>query len=144
MGHRLSADILLLSFQQELMVLDLLHRLPCWLRSHIVDRRPLEPFESRNSRNSVSTHVFKERPIAHMHLGQVTTLNNAIKAVTCWYPYAGWILLLSWFGFLLHEGLYVCMITNNAIKWFIYSIIHVIPKGLFVQLIFIIRVCLFL
>lgn len=151
-GYRQGAAVLLLSFQQEVMALDLrvsCHvgpacELPCWPQRHIVDHQPLEPFESRSSGSSGSTRVFKERPLPHMHLGQVTTLNSAIEAVTCWSPYAGQITLLIWFGSLLHEGLHVYMIINDAIKWSIYPIIHVIPKGLFTRLVVIIRAGLFL
>lgn len=58
-GHWQSADVLLLYFGREVVVLDLLHQLPCWPRHHIVDSWPLESIESRSSSNSVSTHVFK-------------------------------------------------------------------------------------
>lgn len=54
-GYRQGAAALLLSFQQEVMALDLPCELPCWPQRHIVDGQPLEPFESRSRGNSGST-----------------------------------------------------------------------------------------
>lgn len=123
---------------------DLLHQLPCWPWHHIVDGGSLESIEGRSSSNSVITHVLKEHPITHMHLGQVTALNNAVQAVTGRSPDAGWIILLIWFGSLLKKRLHVCMIVKDTVEWPIYSIVHVIHKCPFTWLLFVIRTCLFL
>ena len=71
------ADILLLHSGWEVLVLDLLHQLPCWPWHHIVHGRSLESIAGRSSSDSVSTHVLKEHPVAHM---QVTVLNNVVQA----------------------------------------------------------------
>ena len=80
------ADFLLLHSGWEVLVWNLLHQLPCWPWHHIVDGRSLKSIDGRSSSDSVSTHVLKEHPIAHM---QVIVLNNVVQAITDWSPDAG-------------------------------------------------------
>lgn len=58
-------------------------------RHHVVDRRPLEAVEGGRGGHGVSAHVFKEHPVADVHLGQATALDDAIEAVAGRSPYAG-------------------------------------------------------
>jgi len=51
-----------------------------------------------------------------MHFRQVTALNDPIKAITCWLPDAGLVILLIWLGSLLQQCLHMCMIIKNAVK----------------------------
>ena len=76
-----------------------------------------------------------------MHFRQVTALHDPIKAITCWLPDAGLVILLIWLGSLLQQGLHMGMIIKNAVKWSVHSIIHIIHEGL---LIFIVRAGLLL
>lgn len=52
----------------------------------IVNVWPLETIEGGGGSHSVGTHVVKDKPVAHLHVRQVTLLSNAIEAVTGWAP----------------------------------------------------------
>jgi hypothetical protein len=59
---------------------------------------PLDPIERRSNSNGEFTHIPKQHPITHMHFRQITVPNNWFKAITCWLPDAGLVILLIWLG----------------------------------------------
>lgn len=61
----------------------------------------LEAIKSGGSCNSVGTHVLKDQPVTHLQVWQVTLLNNAIKAITCWTPDTARVPDLIWLWLLL-------------------------------------------
>ena len=69
---------------------------PCRARHDIVYVRPLEAIESGGGSHSVGTHVLKDQPVTHLQVRQVTLLNDAIKAITCWTPDATGVPDLIW------------------------------------------------
>ena len=63
--------------------------------------RSLETIEGGGGSHGVGTHVFKDQPVAHLHVRQVTLLNNAIKTITSWAPDAAGVHDLIWLWLLL-------------------------------------------
>lgn len=78
---------------------------PSRARHDIVYVRPLETVESGGGSHGVGTHVLKDQPVTHLQVRQVTLLNDAIKAITCWTPDTTgvpdliWLWLLFFFVF---------------------------------------------
>lgn len=66
--------------------------------------RSLEAVEGGGSGHGVGTHVLKDQPVTHLQVRQVTLLNNAVKAITCWAPDTAGVHDLIWLWLLFTLG----------------------------------------
>lgn len=67
----------------------------------VVNVRSLEAVEGGGGSHRVGTHVLKDQPVTDLKVRQVTLLNNAIKAITCWAPDTAGVHDLIWLWLLL-------------------------------------------
>lgn len=69
-----------------------------------MDVWPLEAVEGGRGGHSVGAHVLKDQPVAHLQVGQVALLDDAVEAVARWTPDTARVHDLIWLWLLLAAG----------------------------------------
>lgn len=79
----------------------LLKHIPGAAGHDVVDVWPLEAVEGGRGGDRVGAHVLKDQPVAHLQLGQVALLHDAVEAVARWTPNTAGVHFLIWLWLLL-------------------------------------------
>lgn len=70
----------------------------------VVEVRSLEAVEGGRGGHRVGAHVLEDQPVAHLQLGQVALLHDAVEAVARWTPDAAGVHFLVRLWLLLAVG----------------------------------------
>lgn len=78
----------------------------------VVEVRSLEAVEGGRGGHRVGAHVLEDQPVAHLQLGQVALLHDAVEAVARWTPDAAGVHFLVRLWLLLAVG------SAVRLRWF--------------------------
>lgn len=70
-------------------------------RHDVVKVGSLKAVEGGGCGDSVSAHILKNHPVAHLHVGQVTLLHDPVQSITCGTPDTAGVHYLIWLWLLL-------------------------------------------